>query len=135
MNYKKELFFSFIFILLTGFFIFNLIKNYQKENSSLPQNQLKTNQNTKDENQVYFTLDEVAKHNSKDDCWLLVRNNVYNVTSYIDKHPGGSKKIIPFCGKEATEAFMTQGKKNKNKTHSSFAWQQLESLKIGSLKK
>ena len=36
-----------------------------------------------------FTLDDVAKHNKKDDAWMVVRGRVYNVTPYMKFHPGG----------------------------------------------
>jgi cytochrome b involved in lipid metabolism len=36
-----------------------------------------------------FSLDEIAKHNSSEDCWIIVDGKVYDVTEYIDEHPGG----------------------------------------------
>lgn len=48
---------------------------------------------------------EVAQHNKKEHCYIIVHNSVYNVTAMIDKHPGGADKIIPLCGKDATVAF------------------------------
>ena len=36
-----------------------------------------------------YTLQEIAKHSSHDDCWIIIRNKVYDVTSFVDKHPGG----------------------------------------------
>lgn len=42
-----------------------------------------------------FTAEEVAKHNKSDDAWIIVRDRqtgvskVYDVTSYVDEHPGG----------------------------------------------
>lgn len=32
---------------------------------------------------------ELAEHNKDTDCWVSVNNSVYNVTSYLDDHPGG----------------------------------------------
>ena len=37
---------------------------------------------------------ELAKHNKKDDCWMAVRGKVYNVTRYVDYHPGGVEQIL-----------------------------------------
>jgi len=55
--------------------------------------------------QVNLTTSEVANHSSLSDCWMIVSGKVYNVTSYIPSHPGGSGTIAPYCGKDATSAF------------------------------
>jgi cytochrome b involved in lipid metabolism len=55
-----------------------------------------------------YTLATVAKHNKKTNCWSVVGKNVYKLTVYIKKHPGGSKRIIAMCGKNATAAFRGQ---------------------------
>lgn len=52
-----------------------------------------------------FTLADVAKHGSKDDCYTTVRGSVYDVTSWISKHPGGEKAILSICGKDGTAMF------------------------------
>lgn len=54
-------------------------------------------------------LDVVAQHNSSSDCWVVVNQKVYNVTNFLALHPAGPDKIIPFCGKDATDAFNTRG--------------------------
>ncbi len=55
-----------------------------------------------------FTMAEVATHNSQQDCWAVVDGNVYNLTSWISRHPGGPDKIIPLCGTDATANFHGQ---------------------------
>jgi monoamine oxidase len=55
-----------------------------------------------------FTLDEVKKHNKKDDAWTIIDNKVYNITSWIPKHPGGNV-ILRALGKDATQLFMDIG--------------------------
>ena len=52
-----------------------------------------------------ITLEEVKKHNKKSDAWLVINNKVYNVTNWIDKHPGG-KIIMTGVGKDATQLFL-----------------------------
>ncbi len=79
-----------------------------------------------------FTMDEVAKHTTKDDCWFVVNGNVHNVTAVIPKHKGGEKAILKNCGKDATKPFETQGGRGK---HSAKALGFLEGTKIGVLKK
>lgn len=48
-----------------------------------------------------YTREEVSKHNSRDDCWLIVDNKVYDVTSFVDSHPGGDS-IFFNAGKDNT---------------------------------
>ncbi|MBU2100104.1 cytochrome b5 domain-containing protein [Candidatus Micrarchaeota archaeon] len=54
-----------------------------------------------------FSLSEVAEHNSKQDCWLVLSGKVYDVTDFIGSHPGGAA-ILEGCGKDATELFETR---------------------------
>ncbi len=72
-----------------------------------------------------FTMEEVSKHNSRNDCYLVINNNVYDVSSYIGYHPGGSKTITSHCGKEVTGIFAS--------IHSNRAWDLLKKYKIGVL--
>lgn len=53
-----------------------------------------------------YTLDEIAKHNTPSDLWIGVLGYVYDVTKFLDDHPGGQKPIISMAGKDATEYFM-----------------------------
>lgn len=55
-----------------------------------------------------ITANEVATHNKSDDCWVIIKNDVYNLTGFIPQHPGGAEKIIKNCGKDATKQFNTQ---------------------------
>lgn len=75
-----------------------------------------------------LTMAVIGQHNSSSDCWLLIDGKVYDATSYLPRHPGGSFRIAPFCGKDATEAFQTQGGKG---SHPSSATAQLSELFIG----
>ncbi|ORY98452.1 FAD binding domain-domain-containing protein [Syncephalastrum racemosum] len=52
-----------------------------------------------------YSLDEVAKHNKADDCWVVVNGQVLNVTDFLDEHPGGKKAIMIYAGRDATEEF------------------------------
>ena len=54
-----------------------------------------------------FSLEEIALHNSRTDCWLLINEKVYDVTMFINSHPGGSA-ILQGCGQEATLLFETR---------------------------
>lgn len=69
---------------------------------------------------------EVAKHNSKDDCWIVIANKVYNVSKFLDSHPGGMDIIIEYAGKDATNSFEDVG-------HSTDARKLLDRYFIGNL--
>lgn len=49
--------------------------------------------------------EEVAKHNRRESCWIIVHGKVYDVTEFLDEHPGGSKIILKYAGKDATEEY------------------------------
>ena len=48
---------------------------------------------------------EVARHNTADGCWLIIHDNVYDVTTFLDGHPGGGKVLMAYAGKDATDDF------------------------------
>eukprot|EP00401_Gymnodinium_catenatum_P016987 CAMPEP_0117485666 /NCGR_PEP_ID=MMETSP0784-20121206/15082_1 /TAXON_ID=39447 /ORGANISM="" /LENGTH=506 /DNA_ID=CAMNT_0005280259 /DNA_START=105 /DNA_END=1625 /DNA_ORIENTATION=+ len=48
---------------------------------------------------------EVAKHNSKDDCWVVLYGKAYDLTKFARAHPGGSKLIYDAAGMDATALF------------------------------
>jgi flavocytochrome c len=50
-----------------------------------------------------FTLEEVAKHNKKDDLWIAVKGVVLDVTNWLDEHPGGAPALFSHMGRDASE--------------------------------
>ncbi|KAI6247636.1 L-lactate dehydrogenase (cytochrome) [Erysiphe necator] len=48
---------------------------------------------------------EIAKHNSKKSCWVIIHKKAYDVTEFLSNHPGGSEIILKFAGKDATSEF------------------------------
>jgi cytochrome b involved in lipid metabolism len=55
-----------------------------------------------------LTLDEIKKHDSSTSCWSIVYGNVFDLTKWITKHPGGAEKIRAICGKDGTSSFERQ---------------------------
>jgi cytochrome b involved in lipid metabolism len=55
-----------------------------------------------------YTMAEVRTHSSAQNCWTTINGSVYNVTSWINQHPGGSAAIISLCGIDGTSAFSGQ---------------------------
>ena len=90
-----------------------------------------TNNNTNTTNKpepLNYTLTAalIAQHNTASDCWVTANNNVYNVTSYINSHPGGANNITKYCGQDIAAAFARQG-------HSANASNIFASYKIGTI--
>ena len=61
-----------------------------------------THENARVFNEFSFT---VAKHKTKKDCWVILNNNVYNVTDFLPDHPGGKNAILLYAGKDGTKEF------------------------------
>ena len=74
-----------------------------------------------------FSKEEVAKHNTPEDCWSIVDGKVLDLTSYIDKHPGGAGFLKLICGQDGTKAFL--GEHSGQQTPMA----QLDALVIGTL--
>eukprot|EP00928_Gymnodinium_smaydae_P038746 TRINITY_DN2664_c0_g2_i1.p1 TRINITY_DN2664_c0_g2~~TRINITY_DN2664_c0_g2_i1.p1 ORF type:complete len:1009 (+),score=201.31 TRINITY_DN2664_c0_g2_i1:106-3027(+) len=50
-----------------------------------------------------ITMEEVAKHNKKDDAWIVLNGEVIDVTKWIPIHPGGEQAICAYLGQDATD--------------------------------
>ena len=59
-----------------------------------------------------FSLEDIAKHNTKEDCWVAVNGMALDVTEFLENHPGGPKAILLYAGKDATEEFNMLHDKN-----------------------
>ena len=55
-----------------------------------------------------YTTSDVASNNNQSSCWTIVNGNIYDLTSYINSHPGGQKAIASICGVDGTGAFSNQ---------------------------
>ena len=80
-------------------------------------------------NVTTYTLADVAKNNTRTSCWTIYKDEVYNITSYISRHPGGVSAISKLCGVDGTTTF--------NNMHGASSSQAniLAGYKIGSLSK
>lgn len=98
----------------------------------LPDNQ------TSDQAKAY-ALSEVAQHASKDDCWAIISGDVYDLTEFINRHPGGDE-ILRACGTDGTTLFNSRQTQDgqavgSGAPHSQAAQEQLAKLKIGTINK
>jgi cytochrome b involved in lipid metabolism len=85
---------------------------YQKsrpEGTGIPSPELNTEPAAVDS----YTLAEVATHASAASCWAVVNDSVYDLTTWISKHPGGEDAIKSICGKDGSAAFNNQHSENQ----------------------
>ncbi|XP_028037161.1 cytochrome b5-like [Bombyx mandarina] len=73
-----------------------------------------------------LTLDEVKKHKDEKSVWIIIHNDVYDVTKFLEEHPGGADSLLEVAGKDGTQAFEDVG-------HSDDARELLKKYKIGTL--
>ncbi|KAG6520049.1 cytochrome b5-like [Zingiber officinale] len=52
-----------------------------------------------------YTLADVAAHSSRNDCWLVIGGKVYDVTKFLEDHPGGEEVLLASVGKDSTNDF------------------------------
>ncbi|KUM63233.1 hypothetical protein ACN42_g3862 [Penicillium freii] len=51
------------------------------------------------------STEEVAHHDSPKDCWLVIENQVWDVSTFAPDHPGGAEIILRYAGRDATAAY------------------------------
>lgn len=75
-----------------------------------------------------YSMTDVQAHNTQSSCWSVIGGDVYDLTTWISRHPGGSQAIIGLCGTDGTDAYVGQhGTSRRPKS-------MLALLKIGSSK-
>ncbi len=98
-----------------------------------------TQDTTANQQNKTFTMAEIATHNSKTDCWTVISGQVYELTDFVNRHPGGNE-VVRACGIDATTLFTSRTTEDgqpigSGTPHSQVAQEQLDQLKIGNLAK
>jgi hypothetical protein len=75
-----------------------------------------------------YTLADIQTHNTATNCWSAISGGVYDLTSWISRHPGGEGPIIGMCGTDGTAAYTNQHGTSRRPASA------LLLLKIGTLK-
>jgi fatty acid desaturase 2 (delta-6 desaturase) len=83
--------------------------------------------NDSDRSLRHFSREEVASHNTKQDRWIIIDNDVYDVTSWAKKHPGGEKILAGVAGQDATDAWVAFH------TNKNYSGRFLKALRVGRL--
>ena len=76
-----------------------------------------------------YTMAQVKANNSAKSCWAIIDGFVYNLTTWINSHPGGAGAIVSLCGTDATSTFKSQHA-NQGKPAA-----KLDSFRLGALAK
>lgn len=77
-----------------------------------------------------YSQAEVARHSLENDCWVAIEGQVYDITSYLPAHPSEPELVMPWCGKESSQAWQT---KTRGRPHSPHAINLLSQYLIGKL--
>ncbi|CAH2090104.1 unnamed protein product [Euphydryas editha] len=73
-----------------------------------------------------ISLEEVKKHRRKSSVWIIIHNDIYDVSKFLEEHPGGEDALMDYAGKDGTQGFEDVG-------HSDDARELLKKFKIGTL--
>lgn len=82
--------------------------------------------NSKDKKLKEYFVEEVSTHNTMSSVWLIISDEVFDVTKFLADHPGGTQPIMNMAGKESTDSFMN--------SHSIKAKELINNYKTGFIK-
>uniref|UniRef100_A0A1J3EAJ8 Cytochrome B5-like protein n=1 Tax=Noccaea caerulescens TaxID=107243 RepID=A0A1J3EAJ8_NOCCA len=74
-----------------------------------------------------YSKSEIAAHNKRDDCWIIIKDKVYDITSYVEEHPGGDA-ILDHAGDDSTDGFY-------GPQHATRVFDMIDDFYIGELRK
>lgn len=55
-----------------------------------------------------FTMTDIAAHKDATSCYSVISGSVYDLTAFVNMHPGGKGAILSICGIDGTEKFMNK---------------------------
>lgn len=77
----------------------------------------------KEEEKKYITEEELKRHNKAGDLWISIQGKVYDVSNWVNDHPGGEVPLMNLSGQDVTDAFIA--------FHPGTAWKHLDRLFTG----
>lgn len=134
---KKVIGIVIVLALITGGAVYAFTNMNKDEQATPASSTTQQAEETTEPSSQTFTAEQVKDHNGKDDCWTIVSGSVYDITSYVPRHPGGDE-ILKACGEDGTSLFTQRQDAGGDAVgsgtpHSSSAASQLERMKIGTL--
>lgn len=75
---------------------------------------------------LFNSINEINEHLGQNTVWLIIDNQVLDLTKFIEQHPGGSEVLIKYMRKDVTKLF--------HEIHSINAKQMINNYKIGEIK-
>ncbi|CDZ98463.1 fatty acid-2 hydroxylase [Phaffia rhodozyma] len=77
---------------------------------------------------IYAAAD-VAKHNTSSDMWVTHKGIVYDISGFVQDHPGGDDVVVPYAGKDITEVMVDE----TEHVHSKSAFEMMHDFAVGRL--
>lgn len=77
----------------------------QNKNNNEGEDQNNAQKDSNPVNLPRYSMDIIKEHKEEVSCWTTINGIVYDLTAFINKHPGGDKNILRICWKDGTEAF------------------------------
>lgn len=113
--------------LLLGFLVSALFLIQGKRRSNGDQEKKRSSNEPVDVKPKSYSKSEVSEHNKRNDCWIIIKDRVYDVTSYVEEHPGGDA-ILDHAGDDSTDGFF-------GPQHATRVFDMIEDFYIGELHK
>ncbi|MEK6891267.1 MAG: cytochrome b5-like heme/steroid binding domain-containing protein [Nanoarchaeota archaeon] len=113
MDKRNKIFiFTVAIVVLMALVVFSMGNNTTPSTDTQNTNGSKVNTTTLNQtgsiNSVKISSTELAKHNKENDCWVVYKGQVYDLTSWLPRHPGSAGAILPYCGTQGFEAAFTK---------------------------
>lgn len=92
---------------------------------------MEINGNIKESDCRFYQEEEVLKHCTVDDCWVIERGTVYDVTPFLEKHPGGAELVLARAGTDITDILNDEN----THIHTHNAYSLLREYRVGKIEK
>jgi cytochrome b involved in lipid metabolism len=100
----------------------------RNESATGVENEIATSSLSTEREMKEYTSTELASHKDAKSCYTAINGAVYDLTSWIELHPGGAEAILVLCGRDGTKDFLDQHGKSEE------VMKRLPAFKVGALK-